>query len=305
MTNIKKIKSVDVGIITYKRPELLRNCLESIIVQTVTNSLELSIIVVDNDIDRTADIIVKEFESTNNVKIKYYNEPEKNISIARNRCLDESQSDIIVFIDDDEHASPGWLERHVYVLEHKVCSAVLGPVVPLYPDITPSWLIESGVYERKKNKINSTLKLANTGNVSLCNRDITRLRFNKKYGLSGGGDTEFFKRFTGLDKIICWDDEAIVYEEVSLERLKLSWVMKRGFRLGQTHSKVNIRSANSRKKIIYASHQTILIFISIIRVVGACLIGRAEVVKYTRELTVRIGRLTGLFGDLYFEYKSK
>lgn len=301
---MKKYKTANVCVITYRRPELLIKCLNSINTQTLSSNIEISIIVVDNDVEESAKEVVGKFKEKCRFKIYYFSEKKKNISSARNRCIAESNGDVIVFIDDDEIACSDWLENHILTLEKYECSSVQGPVIPTYPKGTPGWIIESGVFERKPSRTGDILKLAITGNVSIVKDDIGDLLFDERYGLTGGGDTDFFRKFTKNKKKIMWSDYASVFEEVSQDRMKYLWILKRGFRVGQTTSKMKVENFSRVAKIRFILHQTLLIVASSLRVIFTVLYGKASFVKYSKELFVRIGRVSGaLLGDIYVEYK--
>jgi succinoglycan biosynthesis protein ExoM len=56
----------------------------------------------------------------------------RNISVARNACLDAATAPLVAFIDDDEVASPEWLVALVGTWESSNADVVLGPVQALY-----------------------------------------------------------------------------------------------------------------------------------------------------------------------------
>lgn len=87
---------------TYKRPDDLKKCLESILVQTV---VPLEVIVVDNaDYFETEQLINNSCEKfvENSINIKYIKNGNSNsANIARNIGADHSIGEILLFIDDD------------------------------------------------------------------------------------------------------------------------------------------------------------------------------------------------------------
>ena len=60
-----------------------------------------------------------------------------NISIARNACLEHSRGELLVFIDDDETATPEWLASLVAKMDESGADVVLGPVKAIYGTPTP------------------------------------------------------------------------------------------------------------------------------------------------------------------------
>lgn len=87
---------------TYKRPDDLKKCLESILVQTV---VPLEVIVVDNaDYFKTGQLINNSFDIfvENGINLKYIKNGNSNsANIARNIGASNSIGDILLFIDDD------------------------------------------------------------------------------------------------------------------------------------------------------------------------------------------------------------
>src|SRR5258707_1266887 len=102
-------KHITVCICTYKRPELLRSLLEDLREQDTGGLFTYSILVVDNDYQRSADAVVSKFAARQTVRIEYYVESEQNIALARNKAIEHATGDFVVFIDDDESPIQRWL----------------------------------------------------------------------------------------------------------------------------------------------------------------------------------------------------
>ena len=64
-------------IATYKRKHLLRNLLKSIFAQNLPQNTIVQIVVVDNDIEKSAEEIIKEFKSDDKIWLGYHNQPKK------------------------------------------------------------------------------------------------------------------------------------------------------------------------------------------------------------------------------------
>ena len=101
-----------VCIATYKRRQLLRNLLKSIFAQNLPQNINVQIVVVDNDKEKSAEEIIKEFESNDKIWLEYYNQPRKNISVTRNMGVKNSRGEYVLFIDDDETADINWVREH-------------------------------------------------------------------------------------------------------------------------------------------------------------------------------------------------
>jgi glycosyltransferase involved in cell wall biosynthesis len=90
---------------TYKRTELLKETIRSVLNQTYKNT---EIIVSDNDPAASSQKVVQKFRSK---KIKYIVQ-KKNVGMMRNfgKAFDQSSGDFIVFLGDDDPIEPDMLE---------------------------------------------------------------------------------------------------------------------------------------------------------------------------------------------------
>ncbi len=91
-----------IAICTLNRPKQLKSCLESIIPQ----KNNLKIIIVDNDYQKSALPIFKQFNQR--LSAIYYCQPSKNISKARNLAIQKCTTQFLAFIDDDCQLSSNW-----------------------------------------------------------------------------------------------------------------------------------------------------------------------------------------------------
>jgi len=129
---------VSVCLCTYKRPEKVAQCLESLQSQTFNQRFE--VIVTDNDFERSGEKAVNKIKTgfqTARIPLFYLVEPVQNISLARNRSVRAARGTYVAFIDDDEYAPPHWLETLHQVLLETDADGVWGPVIPDIPEIFP------------------------------------------------------------------------------------------------------------------------------------------------------------------------
>ncbi|MBF4280875.1 glycosyltransferase family 2 protein, partial [Vibrio anguillarum] len=82
MTNNKK--KVTIGICTYRRPEQLKELLVSIFEANDTSEFILTIAIVDNDENRSANEVASLFYNEN-INVIYHCEFSRNISDVRNK----------------------------------------------------------------------------------------------------------------------------------------------------------------------------------------------------------------------------
>jgi succinoglycan biosynthesis protein ExoM len=223
---------VSICVCTYKRPQLLERLLNKLQTQITQDLFSFSVVVIDNDAQESGKDPVERAQQRSTFEINYDVEPERSISLARNRSVHNSRGDLIAFIDDDEFPDDAWLSSHLRTLLDTKADGVLGPVKPHFDGEGPVWLVRSGLLERsyfKTNQIIQDSRDTRTGNVLIWKRvfDGADGFFDPKYGRSGGGDAIFFKRMMAKGKVFVWCNEACVYETVVPERQTRSYYLKR------------------------------------------------------------------------------
>ncbi len=234
------MRLVDICIATRKRPAMLGDLLDSLAAQRL-DDVDLRVIVVDNDADRSAEPVVESRRAA--LALVYENEPERNIASARNRGFHASRDDaeFLATIDDDAVAPPDWLMTMLAAARDYDADVVFGAVRRvLPPDASPA-IRDSGVFELYNPPTGSTEWLVyNTANA-LLRRRVALGRpgpFQVSYGLSGGEDTELFHTLAAEGKKIIWCREAEVAETVLPDRVRLGWILPRSFREGVTYYEI-------------------------------------------------------------------
>lgn len=233
------LKTIDVCVCTFRRPAVI-DTLNSIENLTCPDGYAIGIIVVDNDEVPSAKTRVETFASGSCVPTRYLHRPARNISIARNGCLDASHADFIAFIDDDEIASEIWLERLVRMMEKTDCDAVLGPVRALYADNAPEWMKKIDLHSTKPDWVHGEIRVGYTCNVLLrmASPYLAGRRFSLSRGQTGGEDTAYFDGMYQDGGKITFAGDAWVEEAVPPQRATAGWLLKRRFRVGQTHGTI-------------------------------------------------------------------
>lgn len=239
---------VDVLVLTYKRPKLLADTLDSLARQTLPAGYRMNIIVVDNDAAQSAQATVSRFQVGFGA-IRYVCETEANIAKARNRALSEARARYAAFIDDDEIARPEWLATLLQAREQYQAAVVVGPVMPLLPSQTPRWVVDGRFFDRPRRVTGTTAKpgAGGTGNVLLDLDEVrqARVQFDVSYGIWGGEDTDFFHRLAAAGVNAVWCDEAEAHEHVQPHRLRIRWLMRRSFIGGHCFARIFDRQQGS------------------------------------------------------------
>ena len=233
------VTSIDVGICTFRRPEL-RETLMSLFALEVPADAVIRLIVADNDVQPSAKPLIDELRVLSPHDITYVHCPKANISIARNACLAESTGDFLAFIDDDEAASPDWLFELYTAARATGADAVLGPVRAIYDSMSPEWMRSGDFHSTQPVWVRGEIITGYTCNVLLDMHSphIVGRRFDLALGQSGGEDTQFFTAMKDHGGRIAFAPAAILDEPVPESRASLGWLLKRRFRSGQTHGRI-------------------------------------------------------------------
>jgi glycosyltransferase involved in cell wall biosynthesis len=236
-TQKSECPDISVAVCTYKRPELLGNCIKHLLRQTSKRRFE--IVVVDNDADESAQSIIVACERKAkecNIPLRYLVEPEQNIALARNLAVSACRGKYVAFIDDDEYPSPDWLEKLVNVLETHNADGVFGPVYPIFSDSFPDWMKNSPLFKRadRPTGVRITGGSAATNNALVKKQLLESRRgpFDKKFGRTGGEDTNLFSWLARNGYLLIWCNDAVVHEFQEEKRISATWHIKRNYRGG-------------------------------------------------------------------------
>jgi succinoglycan biosynthesis protein ExoM len=245
---------ISVCICTFKRAELLRQLLERLISQRTDGLFTYSVVVADNDFQRSAEQVVAAFSSTTQLPVTYCVEPQQNIALARNKALQHAEGDFIAFIDDDEFPADDWLCNLFKACIAYGVDGVLGPVKPHFESSPPQWVEKGKFFERPNysSGYELTWTQARSGNV-LFRKDILT-GFNSPFRSefdTAGEDMDFFRRMMEKGHRFVWCNEAVVYEEVPSSRCNRSYLLRRALLRGSNFPKhPRGRLSNAAKSLV-------------------------------------------------------
>ena len=221
---------------SYRRPGDLARAIESVLRQEgVAGSYE--VLVVDNDPDGSAAPVVEQLAVTSAIPIRYVLEARPGISHARNTGVAQAAGRYLAFLDDDEVVGPDWLAHMLDTLRRFEADAVVGPVLPHFPEGVTIDAYRRHAYTRDARAPTGTPLLRwNIGN-SLFDKArcfVEPEPFLPKLGRTGGEDTVFLRQLTRRGCTMVWCAEAPAWEAVPAERLEADYLLRRAFRGAQT-----------------------------------------------------------------------
>lgn len=304
-------RAVTVAVLTYRRPDDLAAVLPRLLEQLPSTG---EVLVVDNDPDGGGRPTVEAADGGGPLvdgRLRYVHEPVPGIAAARNRALAESTADVLVFIDDDERPSPGWLGALLEVHARERCAAVVGPVVSEYEVEPDPWIRDGGFFERRRPATGAVVAAAATNNLLLDMAVVRRLAltFDERFGLTGGSDTLFTRQLSRAGERIVWCAEAPVVDVVPRTRLTRRWVLQKALRSGNSWSRTSLELAESpAERLLLRSR---LAGRGLVRVAGGsarAVVGtvgrsRSHQARGARTLARGLGLVAGAFGGTYTEYR--
>jgi succinoglycan biosynthesis protein ExoM len=248
-------RSLVIAVLTFRRPGDIADALPLLVAQAAGlgvsgpgADLAVSVLVVDNDPERSAEQVVSAFAATSPVPVRYVGEPEPGISAARNRALAEATDrDLLVFVDDDERPSPQWLDSLLSTYAEHGSAAVVGPVVSEFEVEPEPWIRAGEFFTRRRMPTGTAIDVAATNNLLLDLRQVRALglTFDLSFGIGGGEDTLFTRSLHQGGGRLVWCDEAVVIDVVPRSRITRRWVVHRRFSSGNSWSLTSLALAGS------------------------------------------------------------
>jgi glycosyltransferase involved in cell wall biosynthesis len=133
-------RTYDISVVvpTYNRELLLHRTLKSLMSQSAIVRYET--IVVDNaSDDGTRGVVEALIRQSSDVR--YFFEPRRGVSHARNTGTAAARAPIVAFIDDDVEASPSWIATIKQAFDaNPAMDCIGGRIVPRWMAPPPSWL---------------------------------------------------------------------------------------------------------------------------------------------------------------------
>jgi len=220
--------------------------------------------VIDNDVSQTAKNIVEKID----FPIRYYIEFEKGLASVRNKAVEVSHGEFILFIDDDEEAESDWLQNMVNTQLKYNADAVFGKVVYVIPNHFPIHVRQSNYFKRKNIVTGQKLNYNEgySGNT-LVRKALCFLRspcFKIDFNESGGEDTDFFNFLISQNCKLVYCNEAVIYETQDERRLYGSWYFNRGLNAGLNFTNNFILPMSIYKKYLNVIASFIYLLLSIL-----------------------------------------
>lgn len=211
-----------------------------------TPSVPVSLLVVDNDPAGSAAGLAAEHGA------EYAVERRQGVGHARNRALELAAAheyDALVFFDDDQLPSAGWLAAFVAAHREDPEAIWVGQVDPLLDFDLPAWAPNGWPWCRAPHPHGLVLAVAGDGNVLIPSR-VARspeCRYADAFLNTMGQDTELFTRLRrrGVARLRA-APAAAASERVPLPRRRPEWILTRHERASHAWARVQTQQGGIR-----------------------------------------------------------
>ena len=260
---------------------LLRSWSSLIIPEEVT----VTFLVIENDTEeRSKDLIQTLHPIFKSSELVYALETEPGIPFARNRAARESlkmESDILLFVDDDEEVASDWLEKIIQIYRSSKAKLIGAPLRARLPEENLTLLqrlmftnIKSR-YRKKELRASRRASLEGTSGVTIVTNNWLadtslfsehNIWFDESMRHTGGTDSKFYAEVISKNIPTAWVRDAYVYETIPPERLSFLYQYRRA----RDQSNTNFRRKNNgtvRLNLVLVTS----ILIKLIAVVGLIL----------------------------------
>lgn len=232
---------------TYNRAERLPRLVAAMRAQPCPVPFE--ILAVNNNSNDGTPQVLEELAGQPGVPLRWVTEPVQGIVAARNRALAEAMdSDILVFIDDDELPCPGLLAAATHAIHHEGAQCVGGKVVVDFAELQrPHWLEDDvlGFLAQVDHSAApfwirddaTPIWTANVAYDMALFRAHPLLRFDRRYdrvgkGAGGGEDLMMFRALLAAGTRIRYRPDMCVLHAVELWRLRRRYFLEAHYRSG-------------------------------------------------------------------------
>jgi succinoglycan biosynthesis protein ExoM len=300
--------TVSLCIATHRRPEKLSELLQDL---TQQDRVPDEVIVVDNDAAATAQpVVANRIQMGAPFPIRYEIQPQKNISLTRNRTVALASGEWLAFIDDDERAPASWLAQMLAAAPRFNADGILGPVDPVVPPTAPAWIRRGRFYEFPRMPTGTVIppNRLRFGNVLLRGSLIRAMPqpFDPALGLTGGEDGDLLSRLVLHGARVVWCDEAIVNEPVEPARLSLRWLLRRALSGGQDLARHALAGRYGEMSALGRGRFFLRALLQALAAAALALIswpiGRHLAAYWLTKLSANLGKLSVFWGWRYREY---
>ncbi len=296
---------------SFRRPRHLRMTMELLANQRTDR--RFAVVVVENDaLRRESAPVAIEFLWAGNIPGLCVIEPRQGNCHAINAAFETALAAFpaatkLLMMDDDEIASPDWLQRMVDAAESTGADLVGGPVLPDFDDEMKRGLRRHPAFRPAYDESGPVPVIYGCGNCLITRPVFERLAdpaFDLKFNFLGGGDTDFFVRCRQAGMKFHWAADAVITETVPHSRTNPGWLVVRGLRIGAINYHIEVKAAHThfaRARLL--AKMLAMLPLSLLRA-GRLILTEPRAVIALHPVTVAVGSALAAIGIEPQPYKA-
>ncbi len=214
----------------------------------------------------------------------------------------------IIVIDDDEIATPDWIENMLSAAEKFGADIVGGPQIQMFENPAHNVWATHPVFSPPYEESGPVEALYSSGNLLVSRKvpeTLGKPFLDPMFNFIGGGDSDFLSRAKQAGFSLAWCAEAEVHETVPARRIELSWIRARGLRNGVISTLVEKRKrrgeALGRLKVL-AKSLALLAASPLRALIRLTSTGSLAIASY--PIHVALGRVLSEFGYANEQYRQ-
>lgn len=227
---------VSVAVATYRRPEHLRTCLESLVVQDYAAD-DFEIVVVDDGTGDETARVVRDVEQHAAPDVRYVRQAHGGINRARNLAIATARGDPICFVDDDQAMPPSWLPAIVAGVARFPGAACVGGPMRLRLEGRPPRMCGGEPLGESELDLGPDAHLVDYvwgGNMAVRRDAIAEVGpFREDLELLGGTESEWLERVRAAGRDVVYVPDAWVWHRRTQAELRLRWLLRRHLARGR------------------------------------------------------------------------
>jgi succinoglycan biosynthesis protein ExoM len=297
---------ISICVCTRNRQDGLKMLLDSILVMQVPPDADIRVIIVENDISRNSENLVKDFATRTSFRIDYYLEPRQGLAHARNRSVKEAgECDFCCFVDDDQTVDNKWLVELVRCQKEFIADGVWGTNPPIFSKEVPPYIRQ--FHTPKLFGYGEIVKSAFTNCLMIRKEYLDRITgpFDERLNFTGGEDRYLTYLISNLGGVIRCNQNAKAYEIIPDNRTTIEFVVNRTYRI--SNAALFVRTLENKNFSKWSALPRLLLRFSygVLILVPFFLFGKEEKLKGLIKIVRAVGGFAFILGRRNEFYKIK
>jgi glucosyl-dolichyl phosphate glucuronosyltransferase len=296
---------ISIVICSYNRQDYILEAVESLYRQTVSKERFEVLVVDNNSIDNTGELVMEYIRRHHDLDLKYLTETRQGASFARNTGAALARGPLLCFMDDDAVAEKDYLQRILeFFDQHPEAAGMGGRIIPRYIPQEPKWMshfvsslvgnfdysphikqFAPGKYPLESNMV---VRKADFDRIHGFNTDLPGVKGTLRIG---GEGKDFFLRLQSGGKSVWYDPKAIVHHVVEVKKLTPHYMYRVASGIGRGE---RVRTLATSKWAFYKKLLEYLYKLAGSIVLGFIYVFRGKPAQFRPVIQFRIDALKGL-----------